>query len=120
MIVAVLDTNIYISGTFWLGTPKRIIRKAKKREFIAVVSNEILEELKDVLTREDKDFKLSDDEADKVIKDIKDYARVVKSIEMVAVCRDRKDNIVIECAIAGGAKYIVSGDFDLNRDYHKS
>lgn len=113
MIIAVLDTNIYISGTFWMGAPKKILRKAKKGEFTAVISKEILDELKDVLTRKDKDFKLSNNEANKVIKDITNYAKLITPIQKITICRDRKDNMVIECAIKGKAKYIVSGDPDL-------
>jgi putative PIN family toxin of toxin-antitoxin system len=32
------------------------------------------------------------------------------------LCRDPKDDLVIETAIAGGARYIVSRDEDLTRD----
>ncbi|MEW6482477.1 MAG: putative toxin-antitoxin system toxin component, PIN family [bacterium] len=112
-MIVVLDTNIYISGTFWLGISKRIIRKAKERGFVVVVSEEMLDELKDVLTRKDKDFKLSNEEAGKIIKDITSYAKIVKPSQKVTVCRDKKDNMVIECAIAGRARYIISGDYDL-------
>ena len=32
---------------------------------------------------------------------------------LAAVCRDPDDNMVLECALAGHAQYIVSGDKDL-------
>lgn len=121
MIKVVIDTNVYISGTFWSGKPKKIINMAKRREISVVTSKELLEELKDVLTREDKDFKLSEEEADKIIGNIRSYAELVKPTQRVTVCRDIKDNMVIECAIEGGADYIVSGDPDLKvlKEYQK-
>jgi putative PIN family toxin of toxin-antitoxin system len=113
MIKVVIDTNVYISGTFWTGKPKRVINMAKRGEFDVITSEELLEELKDVLTREDKNFKISEKEADKIIENIRSYAKLVKSTQKVTVCRDTKDNMVIECAIEGGADYILSGDPDL-------
>ena len=32
---------------------------------------------------------------------------------MFRLCRDPKDNMFLDCAVAGGAKYLVSGDKDL-------
>ncbi|MBU0568244.1 putative toxin-antitoxin system toxin component, PIN family [bacterium] len=119
MVKVVIDTNVYISGTFWSGKPKKIINMAKRREISVVTSQGLLEELKDVLTREDKDFRLSEEEADKIIGNIRSYAELVKPTQQVTVCRDTKDNKVIECAIEGRADYIVSGDPDLKvlREY---
>lgn len=113
MIKVVIDTNVYISGTFWTGKPKRVINMAKRGEFDVITSQGLLEELKDVLTREDKDFKLSEQEADKIIENIRGYAQIMKPAQKVTVCRDTKDNMVIECAIEGEADYILSGDPDL-------
>lgn len=113
MIKVVIDTNVYISGTFWTGKPKKIINMAKKGEISVVSSENLLEELNNVLTRKDKDFKLSEEEADKIIENIRSYAEIVKPTRRITVCRDTKDNKVIECAIEGKANYILSGDLDL-------
>ena len=113
MIVAVYDTNVIISGTFWLGAPQRAIWLAKKGAVRVVTSESLLSELFDVLSRPEGPFRLSTEEAKRVVQDVRSYACVVRPIRKVEVCRDPGDNAIIECALAGGAQYIVTGDADL-------
>lgn len=114
MIIALYDTNIFISGIFWRGLPRRAIHLAKQGKKVeAVTCESLLDELRDVLTRPDKPFRLSAKEADKVINNVRGYVRLVMPTRKVDVCRDPDDNLVIECALAGGAQYIVTGDPDL-------
>ena len=113
MIIALYDTNIFISGTFWRGLPRRATYLAKRGKVEVVTCESLLDELRDVLSRPDKPFRLSAKEADKVISNVRSYVRLVMPTQKVDVCRDPKDNLVIECALAGGAQYIVTGDPDL-------
>jgi putative PIN family toxin of toxin-antitoxin system len=113
LIIALYDTNIFISGTFWRGLPRRALHLAKRGKVEIVTCESLLDELRDVLTRPDKPFCLSAKEADKVINNMRGYVRLVIPTRKVDVCRDPDDNLVIECALAGGAQYIVTGDPDL-------
>ena len=113
MIVALYDTNIYISGTFWRGAPRQALHLAQLGEVEVVTCEQLLDELMRVLTRPDKPFCLTSDEADVVIENVRVYARLVAPVRKVEVCRDPDDNLVIECALAGGVQYIVTGDPDL-------
>jgi putative PIN family toxin of toxin-antitoxin system len=113
VIIALYDTNIFISGTFWRGLPRRAIHLAKRGKVEVVTCESLLDELRDVLIRPDKPFRLSAKEADKVINNVRGYVRLVIPTRKVDVCRDPSDNLVIECALAGGARYIVTGDPDL-------
>lgn len=113
MITAVYDTNVIISGTFWLGSPKRAIWLAKEGQVKVVTSETLLSELVDVLTRPEGPFHLLPGEANEVVKDVRRYANLVEPTRKVEVCRDPGDNAVIECALAGRAQYIVTGDADL-------
>ncbi len=113
MIIALYDTNVFISGTFWRGLPRRALHLAKQGKVEVVTCESLLDELRDVLTRPDKPFCLSAKEADKVINNVRGYVRLVTPTRKVDVCRDPDDNLVIECALAGGAQYIVTGDPDL-------
>jgi predicted nucleic acid-binding protein len=56
---------------------------------------------------------LSSTEADRVLGDVLTYARVVTPTRSVDICRDDKDNVVLACALAGQAEYVVTGDPDL-------
>lgn len=113
----VLDTNIYISGTFWVGLPKNIINVGKKGKKIRIyISREIIAEIRAVLTRPDKPFHLSIEEVNKIINDIKKYAFVVLPKKQIDLCKeDPKDNMVIECAVEAGADVIVTGDPHLKK-----
>jgi putative PIN family toxin of toxin-antitoxin system len=113
LIVALYDTNIYISGTFWRGAPRQALHLAQLGEVEVVTCEQLLDELRRVLTRPDKPFCLTSDEADVVIENVRGYARLVAPVRKVRVCRDPDDDLVIECALAGGVQYIVTGDPDL-------
>jgi putative PIN family toxin of toxin-antitoxin system len=52
----VIDTNVLISATFWTGNPKQLLNKVRRGEVTFITSETLLEELKEVLTREDKPF----------------------------------------------------------------
>ena len=109
----IIDTNVLISGTFWSGKPKILLNKARHREIASVTSEILLNEVKEILTREDKPFRLSMSEANRIISSIRDISDVILPKSKVSVCRDEDDNRVLECALDGNAEYIVTGDTDL-------
>ena len=109
----VLDTNVLISAIFWTGRPKQLLNKVRRKECLFLTSQILLTELRAVLTREDKPFRLSTVEADTVIRAMQDLALIVQPQSHLSVCRDESDNRVLECAVDGQADYIVSGDIHL-------
>jgi putative PIN family toxin of toxin-antitoxin system len=109
----VIDTNVLISAIFWTGKPKQILNKARQEEITFLTSEFILEELKKVLRKVDKPFKLSEEEADRVVTAMRELAVVVNISSQVSVCQDDNDNRVLECAIDGNADCIITGDFHL-------
>lgn len=64
---AVIDTNVLISGIFWSGKAKILLNKARRGEITSVTSEILLNELKEILTRENKPFRLSESEADSIV-----------------------------------------------------
>jgi putative PIN family toxin of toxin-antitoxin system len=111
--VVVYDTNVLISGLFWKGIPRQVIHFARQGDVQAVTCQILLDELKDVLTRPNKPFQLSEQEADLVLDDILTFSQVIVPADIPQVCRDPNDNVVLACALAADAKYIVTGDPDL-------
>lgn len=109
----VIDTNVLISAIFWTGKPKQILNKVRREEITFLTSEFILEELRDVLTREGKPFKISEEETKRVVTEMKGLAVVVKIGSHVSVCQDENDNRVLECAIDGNADCIITGDSHL-------
>ena len=109
----VIDTNVLISAIFWTGKPKQILNKVRREEIIFLTSEFILGELKKVLGRGDKPFKLSEEEAERVVTAMRGLALVVNIDTQLSVCQDEDDNRVLECAIDGNADFIITGDSHL-------
>lgn len=106
----VIDTNVLISATFWTGQPKQLLNKVRRREVISLTSEILLEELREVLLSKNKPFKLSSEDAERIVTAMRDISEIVQTHSHVTACQDDKDNRVLECAIDGGAQCIISGD----------
>ena len=63
--------------------------------------------------RKDKPFKLSLEETERVVTEMRGIAQIVHPNSQVVVCKDERDNKVLECAIDGRAEYVISGDLHL-------
>jgi putative PIN family toxin of toxin-antitoxin system len=108
----VLDTNVYFSAfTRRLGAPFRIWQKAISGRYTLLTSPAIMRELARVL-RDQADWQDSE-----VLAQLKLLARVAQivspTITLRAVPDDESDNRILECALAGKADLIVSGDHHL-------
>ena len=106
----VIDTNVLISATFWPGKPKQLLNQVRRGAITFLTSEILLAELKEVLTREDKPFKLSAEESERVLGAIRNLAEIIEPHSSVTVCRDDADNRVLECALDGRADWIITGD----------
>jgi len=110
-IRVVLDTNVIISAIFWRGSPYRVMKKALQRDFILVISPDILEEVSERLKYK---FDLPRDEIETLTNILLSYSDIVEPTTKVNVVKaDENDNKIIECAIDGEADFIVTGDHHL-------
>jgi putative PIN family toxin of toxin-antitoxin system len=109
----VIDTNVLISATFWSGKPKQILNMVRRGEIRFITSRILLDELKDILVRDDKPFRLSESEASHIVEEFEALAEIIKPRCKVNVCRHKTDNRVLECALDGNAKWIITGDSHL-------
>lgn len=100
----VIDTNVLISAIFWTGKPKQLLNQVRLGRITFLTSAILLAELKEILTREDKSFKLSPEDAERVVAAMRDLAEVVEPQQRLSVCRDEGDNRVLECAVEGRAE----------------
>jgi putative PIN family toxin of toxin-antitoxin system len=110
----VFDTNVYFSAfTHPLGPPFRIWEQAVKGIFILLVSPAILREVARVL----RDI-LQWREAE-IVAHLKLVAKVAEivspTIALRVIAEDPTDDRILECALAGGAGLIVSGDRHLRK-----
>jgi putative PIN family toxin of toxin-antitoxin system len=110
---AVLDTNVYFSAFTHKGPPFRIWQEAVNRSFILLVSPAILREIAGVL-REDLQWQATD-----IVAHLKLVARIAEiispKVNLQVIAEDPADDRILECALAGGADLIVSGDRHLRK-----
>ena len=107
---AVIDTNVLISAVFWTGKPKLLLNRVRKGQLVFVTSQVLLNELRQILIRTDKPFRVSDEEAKRILNSITELAEIVQPSSSVTACRDEQDNRVLECAVDGKADWIITGD----------
>lgn len=108
----VIDTNIWISyliGSLLLYLDEKIISKDIK----IVVSEEMLKELSEVVSRPKFKNIFTAKRVKELFSLLDCYAIVVSPSKSVDICRDSKDNFLLEVALEGKADYLVTGDNDL-------
>lgn len=109
----VADTNVYISALMFGGLPGRFLDLAQRQRFALVTSIALLDELDEKLRGK---FAVSGRDALAIREKLKGSANIVNPyFELNAVPDDPDDNRVLECAVAGKADFIVSGDRHLRR-----
>jgi uncharacterized protein len=109
VIRVVADTNIYISALHFGGTPRRFLEAAQAGAFELVISDAILDEIGKVLRTEK--FAWPEEEiakAQRALVGFTERARPAGTLQVIAA--DPADNRILECAEAGNADVIVSGD----------
>ncbi|MDR3180673.1 MAG: putative toxin-antitoxin system toxin component, PIN family [Prevotellaceae bacterium] len=108
----VLDTNIFISAFFWGGTPQKIIERVNSGIDFLYVTDGILTEIAQVLAR--PKFNVDKTIITRLINAIREVS-VCFAIDgaVRGVCRDEKDDMILECGWRCNADYIITGDNDV-------
>ena len=107
----VLDTNILISAVFFGGLPRLALQLSMQEHCVLLTSPVLLEEFERILVRR---FRVQTSAAERILQEYKSVAEVINpSILLNIITADPSDNRILECAIAGKANAIVSGDSHL-------
>jgi len=117
VLKAVLDTQILLRGAA-SATPSvtsRIYTAWDAGRFILLLSEPILTEIEDVLSRPEviSKLRMTPIEAGALIELVRRRSTRVTPAVAMTQSRDPGDNKFLDCAVAGSADYIVSGDADL-------
>lgn len=108
----VIDTNIWISyllGGLLEGLDEKILSGKVK----VIVSEEMLKELSEISNRPKFKNIFTDERLKELFSLLDSYAIMVSPTRKVDICRDRKDNFLLEVAAEGKADYLITGDEDL-------
>ncbi len=108
----VLDTNVVVSAAVSSdGNPAKIFEMIINSEIKNYTSSQIIEEIKEVMGRErikealgDKDARFFIDTFEKLSE------KIIPIAAYDEIKEDSDDNKFLDCAMAAGAEYIISGD----------
>jgi putative PIN family toxin of toxin-antitoxin system len=105
----VLDTNVLISAC-WKpgGNEARMIELVRAGSLIACVSGALLEEYREVAAR--KKFDKQRVCLLAAIDTVSASAVLVDPLERCEACTDPDDNLLLECALAADAQFVVTGN----------
>jgi uncharacterized protein len=110
----VLDANVFVSALLSpTGAPAQILSCWEEQRFELIVSPTILEELERVLryTKLQARYHLPEESIQLLLRLLHAQATMVSpTTSLHVVIQDPADNRYLECAIAGNAHFIVSGD----------
>lgn len=112
-MATVIDTNVIVSGLLTKGTCRELISLLKNNKFILAISPILFEELKFVIGKEKFQLLMNEDDKEGIISFIKSHALFFEPKIKLKLCRDTKDNKILETAITAKADFIVTGDDDL-------
>lgn len=119
MISAVIDTTVLVSAFLRPvpgGAAFELLRRAKQQDFQLFLSDDILEETAGVLLSRGhirKRYEYPDAAAIEFCQSLADLAVIVPEVPEISVVRDPNDDMILACAVAAGAEYLVSRDKDL-------
>ncbi|MCO5185676.1 MAG: putative toxin-antitoxin system toxin component, PIN family [Anaerolineae bacterium] len=112
----VVDTNILVSGIIKpSGLTGAVLRQLRDGNFTILYAPVLLDELVDVLNRPricDK-YRIAHEDIKTIVALVMLRGEGVTPDRKISVCRDPKDDMFLEIAVAGDADVIVSGDEDL-------
>jgi putative PIN family toxin of toxin-antitoxin system len=109
----VLDVNVWVSALLWGGKPAEIIKAAEDGKVAIVASEAIVGEISQVLNypKLRKVYQAAGLRHKDLVEAVLKVVRFVEVSKRVSVVVEHPaDDKFIECALAAGADYIVSGD----------
>jgi len=112
----VLDTNLFVRGLLKGPVTMPLIQAWRDGRFQLVTSEELLTELFEVLSRPKFARYFTRDDVWELGELIYERAEMVEPTLHVTLCRDPKDDIFLDVAIASKVSYLVTGDDDLKGD----
>lgn len=104
------DTNVWLSALYFSGKPAQIVHLIEEKNLISVVSQPILNELKEKMTI---DFQTPAYAANGTISYIKSLSEFVSIQGKDFGLRDKTDNVILETAVIGVCNFLITGDKDL-------
>ena len=111
MLKVVIDTNVFISALYLPESrPARVVLLARRKTILNVISPTILKEVERIIK---KKLLWDNSKTQAAVRRIRNFSEEVQPQERLAIIADDPDNRILECAVAGQADFIISGDHHL-------
>jgi putative PIN family toxin of toxin-antitoxin system len=110
----VIDTNVFISAQLIESSVSALVFDKILQIGGIALSEAVLNEYTNVLYRKKLDRYLSKDRRQVILRKIRENAIMFSPTIKINECRDKKDNMILELALACEAICIVTGDADLS------
>ena len=108
----VVDTNLWIS--FLISKRHYALEKLIFNENITLLfSKELIDELNATINKPKLRKHFGTNPLNEMLLSIQDFSELIPVHSKIKVCRDPKDNFLVELAYDGKADYILTGDNDL-------
>jgi putative PIN family toxin of toxin-antitoxin system len=114
----VFDSTILVSAFLTPhGLCDALLRQGRQGEFSLILSDAILAESRDVLVADEalrEDYSYSDQDVAAFIHTVRGAATIVRDISpLPGITRDPNDDMIVACATAAEAQYVITRDKDL-------
>ena len=108
----ILDTNLWIS---FLISKKfnQIDKLIENKEITIIFSDELIEEFINVVSRPKFKKYFSKKDIEKVLEYFDQFGELINVKSNIQICRDEKDNFLLNLSVDSGSDYLISGDKDL-------
>ncbi len=109
----VIDANVIVSALInERGAPNQVMNLWREERFRLIITSATIDEVSSVLryTKVRRFHQLSDQELDEFIALLEANSELVLPTNRLHVSVDDDDNHYIECAVAGKAQYLITGD----------
>lgn len=113
---AIIDTNVFIAGLLWRGSPHVLLEHAHAGTLTVISSSTLIAELAGVLGRAKFAAILSKTSTslERTTAEVRQLAEIIDPPPLEhPVCRDSTDDHVLALALSANADMVVSGDDDL-------
>ena len=118
-LLVLVDTNIWISAFINpTGYPAKILAAFTNQQFRLAISQPIIDEIVDVLSRDRIRMRLrvSEDRIHLFLDQAQHHAVEASPKGQVRLCRNPRDDVLLETAILARAQFFVARDDDVKRD----
>lgn len=111
-IRVVFDTNIWIHF-LWSNKLAIIDKYIFNKTIQLIYSDETINELTEILSRKKFRNRISLNQIDELLIMFENYGQKFNIVSSHEICRDKKDNFLINLCIDSKADYLITGDADL-------